>query len=71
MLALFQFIPLVFSLVNGYKTYITLGLGAATVVANHFGVQIPGVNLDDSNWVSDLFTLAAGATVRHAIAKVK
>lgn len=70
MLALLKFVPLVFSLINGKKTYITLGLGAATVIANHLGVPIPGVHLDDSNWLSDLFTLAAGATARHALAKI-
>lgn len=69
MLALLSFIPTLFGLVNGYKTYITLGLGAATVIGNHFGIKVPGVSLDDSNWVSDLFMLAAGATARHAIAK--
>lgn len=70
MLALLKFVPLIFSLIDGKKTYITLALGAATVVANHFGIVIPGVKLDDGNWIADLFTLAAGATARHAIGKV-
>lgn len=69
MLAILGLIPTIFSAISGYKTYVTLGLGAATVLANHFGYQIPGVNLDNSNWISDLFTLAAGATMRHAIGK--
>lgn len=69
MLALIKLIPLAFSLVSGYKTYATLAIGAATVIGNYFGLQIPGVHLDSANWLSDLFTIAAGATLRHAVGK--
>lgn len=60
---------MIFSLVDGKKTYITLAVGAASVLANHFGYEIPGTNLDPANWISDLFLLGGAAFGRHAIAK--
>ena len=58
---------------SGSKTYITLGLGAAVVVGNHFGLLPPNLvpaNINSANWVTDLFTLALGGTARSALASV-
>jgi hypothetical protein len=57
---------------DGYKTYIAIALGAVVVLANAFlGVSIPGVTLDKSNWLQDLWALVLLATGRSAIAKVR
>lgn len=59
------------SLFNGNKTYIALAVGAVVVIANHFGISIPGSpNLDPANWTNDLFTLVLGGTFRSALGKL-
>lgn len=56
-----------FSALKGKKTYLAMALGALAIIANHFGLPIPGTTMDPANWLSDLFTMAAGATMRAGI----
>ncbi|HSV26230.1 MAG TPA: glycosyl hydrolase 108 family protein [Xanthobacteraceae bacterium] len=54
----------------GSKTYIGLAIGAAVVIANHFGflptaIAVPGLN--PNNWLSDLWYLYLGAAGRSAL----
>jgi len=67
MLAIFKLLPLIWNLTSGYKTYVGVALAGASILANHFGFQIPGVEFDSANWLSDLFKVAMIATMRHAV----
>lgn len=60
----------ILTLLNGNKTYIACALGALVVIANHFGIQVVGVQLDPTNWINELWQLALVASGRSAIAKV-
>lgn len=53
--------------IDGYKTYIVLGVGALCVLTNHFVGPIPNVNLNSANWLQDLWTLTFGGAVRSAL----
>lgn len=56
--------------VDGYKTYILLGVAAAVVLVEGFlGLDIPGVKYESQtgNWLTDLWALGVGATARSAI----
>ena len=58
--------------VDGYKTYITIGVGMAVIAANHFGLlpdSLVPQGLDPNNWVNDEYKLIIGAVFRSAIAK--
>lgn len=54
---------------KGKKTYGIAALGAAVIIANALGVPLPGVTLDPTNWLSDLLTAAAAATMRAGMGK--
>lgn len=70
MFAVFKLLPLVFTLLNGKKTYLAAAAGAVVIVANAvFPGSIPGVSLDPSDWLSQLLLAAGAATARHAVAK--
>ncbi len=49
-------------LLQGYKMYLLLGAGAVVVLVNHFVGTIPGIEMDSSNWLEDLYGLALIAT---------
>ena len=54
--------------VSGYKTYAILGVGFVFVIAKGvFGVEVPGIQVDENTWLQDTLALAAGGTMRHAI----
>jgi hypothetical protein len=57
--------------VDGYKTYIGLGIGAAIVIVHKLGVDIPGVAIDDAAVAQNLWTLFLAATARHALGKTE
>jgi opacity protein-like surface antigen len=62
------------SAVDGYKTYITLGLGMIVVAANHFGWLPPDyvpAQLDPNNWVNDEYKLVLGFFARSAWKKAE
>lgn len=53
---------------KGKKTYIGLAAGGVVVVLQHLGVPMPnGIKVDDSAYISDLWTLAIAAAGRHGI----
>lgn len=54
---------------KGKKTYAVAFAGAAIIILNALGVPLPGVTLDPTNWLPDLLTAAAAATMRGAVAK--
>ena len=57
--------------ISGHKTYIAVAIGILVVLANAFlGVPIPGVSLDKTTWMQDLWTLILIATGRSAVAKI-
>lgn len=60
---------------DGYKTYITLALGIVVIIANHLNLLPDGMaqslNLDDSHWLQNIFTLVLGITARSAVKKVE
>lgn len=50
---------------KGKKTYLAAGITVLIVVAQHYGVQIPGVpQLNDT----DAITAILAATIRHGVA---
>lgn len=57
----------ILALLAGKKTYLLMGVGALTVLANHFIGPVPLVHLDPNNWVNDLWTIGVGLTFRSAI----
>lgn len=69
MLALFKFFPLIFSLLNGYKTYIGVGTYLLSIVLNKFGFAVPGMEANDPNWFQHVLEALLFAATRHAIAK--
>lgn len=64
---------------DGNKTYIVLGLGIVIVLADHIlsklgysdGLKSVGVNLDDTKWLENIFTLVVGMTARSAVKKAE
>lgn len=57
------------SFLNGFKTYIIVGLAVAVAVTEGFlGIDIPGIHLDD-NWLTVILGGAGLAAIRHAIGK--
>jgi hypothetical protein len=44
--------------IDGKKTYILIGLGAAVILVNHFIGQIPGTPADSPDWLNQLYILA-------------
>jgi len=63
------------SSLDGYKTYVTLAVGIVVILANHFHLlpdSLAGaVNLDDKNWLQNIFTLVLGMTGRSALKKME
>lgn len=58
--------------IDGNKTYISLGVAAAIIALNHFGLipaQYVPQGLDPGHWLNDEFTLLLGATFRSALKK--
>ena len=65
----------VFSKLDGFKTYITVGVGILTAVVAHFWgpLDIAGVQIPQLSWGQVWAVLwggTLGATMRNAIAKV-
>jgi hypothetical protein len=57
--------------VDGLKTYIGAGIGILAVLVTHFlHIPIPGVQLDDTQWLSSVYTLFMVIAGRSAIAKL-
>lgn len=57
---------------DGRKTYVSLGVAAAIIALNHFGLipaQYVPQGLDPGHWLNDEFTLLLGATFRSALKK--
>jgi hypothetical protein len=52
---------------KGKKTYIGLGVGAIVVIAHRLGVPTPGVQVDDTQIVHNLWMIAIAAAGRHGI----
>lgn len=59
-----------FAAANGYKTYIGLAVGAATLIAHANGYALAGVSIDDGALMTNLWGLAMAAFGRSALAKV-
>ncbi|MGP0093064.1 MAG: hypothetical protein ACLPKB_24445 [Xanthobacteraceae bacterium] len=58
------------SAVDGAKTYIGAGIGILVIVLNHFwGLSIPGVRIDDANWLAHVWALGMVMFGRHALQK--
>lgn len=56
---------------DGYKMYIGCAVWAATIVCAHFGVPVPGVEVDPSaNWLTQLLTVYMVASGRSALNKL-
>lgn len=58
------------SWLKGKKTYIGLAVGAAVVVAKHFGVPLPSgidAQVNDQEFWLNMYKLALGAAARHGI----
>jgi hypothetical protein len=63
---------MIWSTIDGYKTYIGLAIGAAAVIANKAGIPMPpGVTLDANQFGVDLWAIMIGAAARHGIAKTE
>ena len=55
----------------GKKTYLSVALGIAVILANHFlGISIPGVQLNDAEWMTNIWQLILVATGRSAMTAV-
>jgi hypothetical protein len=65
-------ITTILAALDGKKTYIGLALGAAVIVANHFGATVPGVppSVGNEDWLTQLWSLYMGSALRSALAKV-
>ena len=60
------------SALNGYKTYIGLGVGAVVLVAHSAGVPLPpGITVDDGQLLNNLWLIGVAAAARHAVSKVE
>ncbi len=70
MFALLKFVPLLFSLLSGYKTYIGVGVYLASIVLNKLGFAVPGMAPNDPNWFQHTLEALLFATTRAGIAKV-
>jgi hypothetical protein len=57
--------------VEGYKTYIACALGALVVIANHLGLSIPGITVDDSAFAVNMWAIITAAAIRHGITTSK
>lgn len=57
-------------LLAGKKTYLLTAVAAVTIIVNHFAGPLPGITLDGSNWLNDLWATAVAATMRAGISKV-
>ena len=59
------------SALQGWKTYIGVGIAILAVLAVHFlQIKIPGMTVDDSNWLATVWELVMLAFGRSALAKV-
>lgn len=64
---------LMFAGLRGYRTYALLGLGAAMVAVNtlfpgaHDALSAVGVQMDPANWLSDMFKMGVGVTMRSGL----
>lgn len=56
--------------IDGYKTYIGLAFGALALVAHAAGINVPGLNVDDSAILTNLWLVFMAAAGRSALAKV-
>lgn len=56
------------SALKGRKTILTALLGIIVIIANARGFDIPGVDLDAENWLSDLLIALAAIFMRVGIA---
>lgn len=53
---------------KGKKTYIGIAVGVLVVIAHKVGIPMPpGVQIDDNQFVNNLYTAAIAAFVRHGI----
>lgn len=54
--------------IDGYKVYVTCGVGIAAILLNHFGVyQIPGVTFNDADWLNNIWALVLVMAGRSAM----
>ena len=58
-------------MLSGKKTYLAAGFGIIIILVVHFlKVPIPGVTIDDNNWMTDLWSLVLVMCGRSAVASV-
>jgi len=57
-------------MLDGYKTYVVCSIGVIVAVVNHFWA-LPYVNLDQSNWLNDVWGNVLIMTGRSAVAKLQ
>jgi hypothetical protein len=56
--------------IDGRKTYIGLAIGAVALIAHAAGVDIPGLKVDDSAILTNLWLIFMAAVGRSAVAKI-
>lgn len=67
-----QAIAAFLKLIDGNKTHIFAALGIVVVTLSHFsGLKLPGVNIDDAQWLSTDYTLLGIMCGRDALRKIQ
>ena len=59
------------SLLNGYKMYAACLVGILAILVNHFIAPIPGIDVDQGNWLDQVWTLIMIMTGRSALTKLE
>ncbi|HEY6019723.1 MAG TPA: hypothetical protein VIY48_07425 [Candidatus Paceibacterota bacterium] len=59
------------AVVNGYKTYIVASFLLGCVVLHFMGYDVPGFNIDSSNWLDYVMTAFGLGALRSAVKKAE
>ena len=60
----------VLTALDGNKTYIAAGVGILVILTNHFIGPVPGVQLDSSQWLTDIWSLVLVMAGRSGMKKI-
>lgn len=52
---------------KGKKTYLGLAVGAVVVLAHKAGIPMPGVQVDDQQWLTNLWQIVLVGFARHGL----
>jgi hypothetical protein len=52
---------------DGYKVYIGCIVAIAAIIAAHLGYDIPGVHVDDADWLNDIYYAVMVMAGRNAM----